>query len=147
MIHSYYYSLPTMQPLLHLPLPNQPDPEVCIMRLLDYPATIAQKQRELLQAEQHIRRLQDILNRLTAEVDTTIAFDGELRNDAQRKAKRLELMKSSDSRKAATNLQMAHDRRSEIEIDLGLLRNQFSVLKLEIRESIATRELQMLDAA
>jgi hypothetical protein len=117
------------------------------MRLLDYPANIAQKQRELLQAEQHIRRLQDILNRITAEVDTTIAFDGELRNDAQRKAKRLELMKTSDYRKAATNLQIAQDRRAEIEIDLGLLRNQFSVLKLEIRESIASRELQMLDAA
>ena len=70
------------------------------MRLLDYPATIAQKQRELLQSEQHIRRLQDILNRLTAEVDTTIAFDSDLRNDAQRKAKRLELMKTSDYRKA-----------------------------------------------
>ncbi len=117
------------------------------MRLLDYPANIAQKQRELLQAEQHIRRLQDVLNRLTAEIDTTIAFDTELRNDAQRKAKRLELMKAGEYRKAATNLQIAQDHRAEIEIDLGLLRNQFSVLKLELRESIAARELQMLDAA
>lgn len=117
------------------------------MRLLDYPAAIAQKQRELLQAEQHIRRLQDVLNRLTAEIDTTIAFDTELRNDAQRKAKRTELMKAVEHRKAATNLQMAQDHRAEIEIDLTLLRNQFSVLKLELRESIAARELQMLDAA
>jgi ABC-type proline/glycine betaine transport system ATPase subunit len=117
------------------------------MRLLDYPAAIAQKQRQLLQAEQHIRRLQDVLNRLTAEIDTTIAFDTELRNDAQRKARRIELMKSADYRKAATNLQIAQDQRTEIEIDLSLLRNQFSVLKLELRESLAARELQMLDAA
>lgn len=117
------------------------------MRLLDYPAAIAQKQRELLQVEQHIRRSQDILNRLTAEIDTNIAFDSELRNDAQRKAKRLELMKSGEYRKAATQLQIVQDQHAEIEIDLTLLRNQFSVLKLELREAIASRELQMLDAA
>ncbi|WNZ24719.1 hypothetical protein HJG54_18970 [Leptolyngbya sp. NK1-12] len=117
------------------------------MRLIDYPIAIAQKQRELLQSEQHIRRLQDVVNRLTAEIDTTIAFDTDLRNDAQRKAKRLELMKAPDYRRAATNLQMVQDQRAEIEIDLNLLRNQFSVLKLELRESIATRELQMVDAA
>jgi hypothetical protein len=42
---------------------------------------------------------------------------------------------------------MAYDERAELEIDLNLLRNQFSVLKLEKRETIATRELQVLDAA
>lgn len=117
------------------------------MRLLDYPAAIAQKQHELLRAEQHVRRLQDVLNRLTAEIDTTIAFDTELRNDAQRKAKRLEMMKAADYRKAATNLQMAQDQHAALEIDLNLLRNQFSVLKLELRESLAAREMQILDAA
>lgn len=117
------------------------------MRLLDYPTSIAQKQRQLLQTEQHIRRLQDVLNRLTAEIDTSIAFDSELRNDAQRKAKRIELMKAADYRRAIANLQIAQDQRAELEIDLNLLRNQFSVLKLELRESIATRELHMLDAA
>jgi hypothetical protein len=140
MINSYYYSLPITKPLLT-------EPEVSSMRLVDYPTAIAQKQRQLLQTEQHIRRLQDVLNRLMAEVDTSIAFDTELRNDAQRKAKRIELMKAPEYRKAATNLQIAQDQRAEIEIDLNLLRNQFSVLKLELRESIATRELQMLDAA
>jgi hypothetical protein len=117
------------------------------MKLIEYPVAIAEKQRQLLQTDQHIRRLQDILNRLTAEIDTEIAFDVELKNDAQRKAKRLELMSSSDYRRAVTNLQIAQDNRAEIEIDLSLLRNQFSVLKLELREAIATRELQVVDAA
>ncbi len=117
------------------------------MRLLDYPAAIAHKQRELLRTEQHVRRLQDVLNRLTAEIDTTIAFDTELRNDAQRKAKRLEMMKAADYRKAVVNLQIAQDQHAELEIDLNLLRNQFSVLKLELRESLASREMQILDAA
>jgi hypothetical protein len=117
------------------------------MKLIDYPAVIADRQRDLLKLEQRIRRLQDVLNRLTAEIDTTIAFDVDLRNDAQRKAKRLELMSAAEYRKAVANLQMAQDERSEIEIDLGLLRNQFSVLKLEKREVIAMRELQLVDAA
>lgn len=117
------------------------------MKLIDYPAAIAEKQRDLLQADQRIRRLQDVLNRLTAEIDTTIAFDTELKNDAQRKAKRLELMSAPDYRKAVANLQMAQDERAEIDIDLSLLRNLFSVLKLEKRDTIATRELQVLDAA
>lgn len=117
------------------------------MKLIDYPSAIAHQQRSLLREEQHVRRLQEVLNRITAEVDTQIAFDGDLRNDAQRKAKRVELMKSSEYQRAVANLLMAQDRRAEIEIDLNLLRNQFSVMKLEIREAIAARELQVLDAA
>ena len=117
------------------------------MKLIDYPAAIAEKQHQLLRAEQHARRLQEILNRLTAEIDTTIAFDATLKNDAQRKAKRLELMRTAEYRTASTNLQMTQDERAELEIDLNLLRNQFSVLKLEKRETITSRELQLLDAA
>ncbi|MCU0568694.1 MAG: hypothetical protein MUF49_19115 [Oculatellaceae cyanobacterium Prado106] len=117
------------------------------MKLIDYPTAIAHKQRELLQTEQQIRRLQDVVNHLTAGVDTAIAFDTELRNDAQRKARRLELMASPDYRRALNNLLMAQDRRTEIDIDLNLLRNQFSALKLEMRESITRREMQLVDAA
>lgn len=117
------------------------------MKLIDYPAEIAEKQRQLLRIEQHIRRLQEIVNRLTAEIDTEIAFDSDLKNDAQRKAKRLELMSTAEYRKAVANLLMAQDERAEIEIDVNLLRNQFSVLKLQLRETIAARELQVLDAA
>lgn len=93
------------------------------------------------------RHLQEIVNGLTAEIDTAIAFDSDLKNDAQRKAKRLELMSTAEYRKAVANLLMAQDERAEIEIDTNLLRNQFSVLKLQLREAIAARELQMLDAA
>jgi hypothetical protein len=117
------------------------------MKLIDYPAVIAERQRDLLKTDQRIRRLQDVLNRMTAEIDTTIAFDTELRNDAQRKARRLDLMSTAEYRKAVANLQMAQDERAEIDIDLNLLRNQFSVLKLEKREAIAIRELQLVDAA
>lgn len=71
-----------------------------MMKLVDYPVAIAEKERQLLRIEQHLRRLQDTVNRLTAEIDTEIAFDSELRNDAQRRAKRLELMGAADYRKA-----------------------------------------------
>lgn len=117
------------------------------MKLIDYAAAIAEQQRKLLQADQRIRRFQDIVNHLTAEIDTTIAFDVSLKNDAQRKAKRLEMMNAPEYRTAVANLQIAQDQRAEIDIDLNLLRNQFSVLKLEKREAITTRELQIIDAA
>ncbi|MGQ9871718.1 hypothetical protein [Leptodesmis sp.] len=56
-------------------------------------------------------------------------------------------MSTAEYRKAVANLLMAQDERSEIEIDTNLLRNQFSVLKLQLRQAIAARESQMLDAA
>ena len=87
------------------------------MKLVDYPVAIAEKERQLLRTEQHLRRLQDIVNRLTAEIDTAIAFDSELRNDAQRKARWLELMGAANYRKAWTNLQLAQDDRVELELD------------------------------
>ena len=117
------------------------------MKLIDYPAAIAQQQRSLLREEQHVRRLQEVVNRLIAEIDMQIAFDTDLKNDAQRKAKRIKLMKAPECQTAFINLQIAHDQRSEFEIDLNLLRNQLSVMKLEMREAIAIRELQMVDAA
>jgi hypothetical protein len=117
------------------------------MKLSDYPVAIAQQQRLLLQAEQHIRRLQDVLNHITAGIDMAIAFDTDLKNDAQRKARRLELMADSEYRKSLANLLIAQDKRTEVEIDLNLLRNQFSALKLEMREAITSRELQLVDAA
>ena len=118
-----------------------------MMKLIDYAAALAEQQRKLLQADQRIRRFQDVVNHLTAEIDTTIAFDTTLKNDAQRKAKRLEMMSAAEYRTAVANLQIAQDQRAEIEIDLNLLRNQFSVLKLEKREAIINRELQIIDAA
>jgi division protein CdvB (Snf7/Vps24/ESCRT-III family) len=42
------------------------------MKLIDYPAEIAEKQRQLLRIEQHIHRLQEILNRLTAEIEIDV---------------------------------------------------------------------------
>lgn len=117
------------------------------MKLTHYPAAIAEKQRELLRLDQRIRRQQDVLQNMTAEIDTAIAFDTTLKNDAQRKAKRIEAMRSADYRWAVANLLMAQDERTEVEIDLNLLRNQLSVLKLEMREAVTNRELQLLDAA
>ncbi|HEY9660922.1 MAG TPA: hypothetical protein V6C65_20905, partial [Allocoleopsis sp.] len=122
-------------------------PSLLTMKLLDYPAAIAEQQRKVLQADQRIRRLQDVVNHLTAEIDTAIAFDASLKNDAQRKAKRLELMSAVEYRTAVANLQIAQDQRAELDIDLALLRNQLSVLKLEKREAITMRELQLTDAA
>lgn len=118
------------------------------MKLTDYPDAIADLQRQLLRTEQHLRQLSESVTFCTAAIDRQIAFDSELRNDSQRKARRAELLESDPDYITATNaLKAAQDQKAELEIELGLLRNQFSLLKLEKREAIAVRELQLVDAA
>lgn len=112
------------------------------MQLKDYPAAIAAKQRLLHTQELGIRDLQLQLDQLTARLERTIAFDDSLKNDAQRKARRAELMELEEYQDTLAALQNFQDEKALIEIDLQLLRNQFSVLKLELRQAIAQTELQ-----
>jgi hypothetical protein len=77
------------------------------------------------------------------KIDRDIAFDPTLKNDAQRKVRRQELMETDANYFRATlDLKNAQDKRTSLDIQLQLLRNEFSVLKLERREAIAQLELQ-----
>lgn len=118
------------------------------MKLSDYPNAIAEVQRQLLQVQQRLRTAKETVIFCLSTLDRAIAFSTELKNDAQRKAKRTELMESdSDYIEAQQALQRLEDLQAELEIELGLLRNQFSVLKLERREAIAQIEAQISLAA
>lgn len=108
--------------------------------LKDYPQAIAKQQVILLGASQHVRALQEAIAMRTAEIERIVAYDESLTNDVKRKAKRAELMEHMDYKAMQQDLQVAIDRRAAIEIDLNLLLNQFSVLKLEKREAIAQLE-------
>lgn len=96
----------------------------------------------MLQAEQQVRLHQATVDEINGKIDYEIAFDVDLRNDAQRKARRIELCGTSEFREAAEQLQAAKDRLTELQMEHQLLHNQFTVLKLAMRESIALRELQ-----
>jgi hypothetical protein len=118
------------------------------MKLNDYPQAIAKLQRQILDLDQELIMLQESLSILGVEIEKQIVADAALTNDTKRKARRLELQQSDpDYANAARELTVAQIERERLDIDLLLLRNQFSVLKLEERRAIATMELHASTAA
>ncbi|MFM7426838.1 MAG: hypothetical protein ACKO7W_17880 [Elainella sp.] len=112
------------------------------MKLTDYPQAIAKLQRQILSLDQSILGLQETLSILGLELEKQVIADASLSNDTKRKARRLELQQSDlDYCKAANELKTAQAKRDGLDIDLLLLRNQFTVLKLEERRAIASLEL------
>jgi hypothetical protein len=91
-----------------------------------------------------------VLKQIESEIDSAmpaagvaIAFDTTLKNDAQRKAKRSELLDEHPNYwEQQEILAQAKAKREAVFIELCLRRNEFSVLKLERREAIARLELQ-----
>ncbi len=118
------------------------------MKLNDYPPAIAKLQRQILKLDQEITQYQETLAVLGLELEKLVLADSSLTNDTKRKARRLELQQSDiDYCRAANDLKEAQAKREALDIDLLLLRNQFSVLKLEERRAIATLELHASTAA
>lgn len=114
------------------------------MKLSEYPGAIAGFERELLKLSRSLRRVQETINSLVNEAERAIAFDAELKNDAQRKAKRLELLGLDERYLSATAMAVQlSDRKAELEIDLAFYRAQFSVLKLEVRDRISQAEVRV----
>jgi hypothetical protein len=108
----------------------------------------AHLQQELLHNSQKIRRERESVAFCSNAIDRAIAFDGNLKNDTQRKTKRAELCeKDRDYIEASNELKRLEDLRGELEIDLQLLQATFSLLKLERRESIAQMEREAAIAA
>lgn len=111
------------------------------MKLDEYPNAIAAIERTILGYEKDIRSIQETLSIITAEVDRTIVFSDDLKNETQRKARKAELL-AADERytKAQAHLQGLIDRRDDLKIDLACYRNQFSINKLQLRDAITRRE-------
>jgi hypothetical protein len=110
------------------------------MELTEFPQAIAHLQTEHLKAEQAVRHWQSQVDRVIGEIESTIAFEKSLTNEAQRKAMRLELMQQTEVQTAMETLQLAQDQKTERAIQLELLRNQFSVAKLAERRHVAELE-------
>jgi hypothetical protein len=110
------------------------------LTLADYPDAIAELERRLNLQNRQIGTLQAAIVEIEAEVDGKIAFDANLKNDAQRKAKRTELLADTFYQKCLADCQEATDRRSEVQIELDRLRNLFTIAKLDKRETIAQLE-------
>lgn len=113
------------------------------MKLTDYPQAIATLQRQILDLEQRIIGMTESVKIFEAEIDKSIAFDSTLKNEAQRKSKKIEMQQQDgDYYQASRLLKESKEKRDSLAIDLEMLRNQFSVARLEKREAIAKMELQ-----
>ena len=120
------------------------------MNLNEYPqamatpaAGIAKLQTQTTNFDLAIDQTQTVLKQIESEIDSAIAFDTTLKNDAQRKAKRSELLDEHPNYwEQQEILAQAKAKREAVFIELCLRRNEFSVLKLERREAIARLELQ-----
>jgi hypothetical protein len=111
------------------------------MKLSEYPEVIARLQYQILDLDQLIISLAESVKIFEAEIDKQIAFDSNLKNDAQRKARRIELQQTDgDYYTASRQLLETKSKRDLLQIQLELVKNQFSVLKLEKREAIARAE-------
>ena len=118
------------------------------MQLQDYPTAIADKQRELVNIRQQLQIAKETITFVLADIERKIAFDRDLKNEAQRKARKTKLMETDqDYIEANTILRQLQDIEAQEDIELGLLLNQFSVLKLQTRQTIATLEAQNAVAA
>lgn len=104
------------------------------------PQAIADQSYKQLALDAEIRTVREAIALHESEIDTTIAF-GEFKNDAQRKAAKMQMMTENESLQASLRaLQLLIERRDKGAIELNLLRDRFSIAKLEARERIAKLE-------
>lgn len=112
------------------------------MQLDDFPQAIAEQEQRLLEQKQLILSLKDQVDYYDYQFDYAIAFDTDLKNDLQRRAKRAELLQEDTYRDLLLKLRAATEAAAAIEIRLQLTQNQFTVAKLAARERIARIEAQ-----
>ena len=113
------------------------------MNLNEYPKAIAKLQAQLFNLDLTVEQIQTTLKQIESEIDLNIAFNKELRNDSQRKAARQQQLDEHPNYwEQQEILGETRAKREQVHIELGLRRNEFSVLKLERREAIALIELQ-----
>jgi FMN phosphatase YigB (HAD superfamily) len=94
-------------------------------------------EQDLRKAKIELTGLEDSLDLYKFEVEKAIASDDTLKNDNQRKAKRLELQNKPDYSQMIASIVKAKDKINHLEIELNLSNNRFSVAKLRSRHEIA----------
>ncbi len=108
--------------------------------LNQFPLKIAKAETKVLNLDREIAIHKENLSFMDGEIETAIASNKDLKNEQQRKTKRLELRQEPDYLQAKASLTEATEKRDKAQIELNLLRNQFSVAKLETRQAIASLE-------
>ncbi|WP_246275572.1 hypothetical protein [Brasilonema bromeliae] len=99
---------------------------------------IAQAAQRVNEVDSQLMAVQLQINRFEGNADRAAAFDMDLKNDAQRKARRFEvLLVNQEYQKAMDTLIQLTTEKANAVAHLEYLRNLFSVAKLEARLTIA----------
>lgn len=108
------------------------------MQLNHYPAAIAQAAQRVNEIDSQMMAVQYLINREEGNADRVSAFEMDLKNDTQRKARRFEVLLTNHEYQTALNtlMRLTADKANAL-AHLEYLRNQFTVAKLEARNAIA----------
>ena len=107
-----------------------------------FPNQIFLLQKDLLQLEQAIATTQGSIKAYEAYVECAIACDETLKNDQQRKAKKMELdFGNEEVRDWRKELADLIQQRGQLQAELEYARNLFTVWKLAERRTIAELEI------
>ena len=119
-------------------LPRIKTPQRPANSLTEYPHAIAQAQTYIANLDLAMAETKSEITVVELAIEKQVAFDKELKNEGQRKAKRKELLAQDDGYDLLTG-KLETDRRAKAraEIRLTLLINQFTVAKIEARGETA----------
>ncbi|WP_414545811.1 hypothetical protein [Nostoc sp. CCY0012] len=109
-----------------------------MVQLSYYPSAIAQAAQRVNEIDSQLMAVQHQINRFEGNADRVAAFEMDLKNDAQRKSRRFEVLLVNQEYQQAVDMQMRLSvEKANAIAHLEYLRNQFSVAKLEARLAIA----------
>jgi hypothetical protein len=108
-----------------------------MLQLSHYPSAIAQAAQRVNEVDSQLMAVQYQIDRFEGNADRISAFESDLKNDAQRKARRFEvLLVNQEYQKSMDTLIRLMAEKANAIAHLEYLRNQFSVAKLEARLAI-----------
>jgi predicted RNase H-like nuclease (RuvC/YqgF family) len=109
-----------------------------MMQLSHYPAAIAQATQRVNEIDSQLMAVQQQVNRFEGNADRVAAFEMDLKNDAQRKARRFEVLLVNLEYQKAIDMQIRlTTEKANALAHLEYMRSQFSVAKLEARLALA----------
>jgi leucyl-tRNA synthetase len=110
------------------------------LSLGQYPAAIAQAAEIANELDFQIAEVKHHIARLEGNADMVVAFEANLKNDNQRKARRFEVLQvNPEYQRAMDALTRISTEKANAVARLEHLRNEFSVAKLEARLAIAQK--------
>ncbi|MFY7832057.1 MAG: hypothetical protein ACOVVP_09900 [Pseudanabaena sp.] len=111
------------------------------MKLSNFPHAIATAQQKLLNLGKDLTIVRNQLLLEENSIDQAIAFSSDFKNDSQRKTAKAQMLQESALYQSLTqNLADITDKYNRVDINLQLVKNNFTVAKLEMRERIAKME-------